>query len=134
MKRKLLSTVLALAIVVALVGCGSTKNDIAPIKKPTPAAFSAATKTPEASIPAISTAGGKVGIALPTKELLSWKLDGSYMKEQLEKAGYEVDLQFAADDIPTQVSQIENMMNSGCKVLVIASVDGESLGTVLDQA
>ena len=56
------------------------------------------------------------------------------MKKQLEAAGYEVDLQCAANDIATQVSQIENMIANGCECLVIASIDGEALGTVLDQA
>ncbi len=41
---------------------------------------------------------------------------------------------FGANDIATQVSQIENMIANGCKVLVIASIDGDSLGTVLAQA
>jgi hypothetical protein len=36
--------------------------------------------------------------------------------EQLEAAGYTVDLQYAGEyDIPTQVS-IENMISSGCDV------------------
>ena len=56
------------------------------------------------------------------------------MEAQLKEAGYEVDLQYASNDIATQVSQIENMINSGCQLLVIASIDGDSLGTVLDQA
>ena len=56
------------------------------------------------------------------------------MKSELEAAGYEVDLQFASNDIATQVSQVENMINNGCQVLVIASIDGDSLGTVLAQA
>ena len=56
------------------------------------------------------------------------------MKDQLEAAGYQVDLQFASNDIATQVSQVENMINNGCQALVIASIDGDSLGTVLAQA
>jgi ABC-type xylose transport system, periplasmic component len=75
-----------------------------------------------------------VGVAMPTKDLQRWNQDGEYMKEKLEAAGYEVDLQFGANDIATQVSQIENMIANGCKVLVIASIDGDSLGTVLAQA
>ena len=59
---------------------------------------------------------------------------GTNMEAQLKEAGYEVDLQYASNDIPTQVSQIENMINSGCQMLVIASIDGDSLGTVLEQA
>ena len=121
-------------MVVALAGCGSIENETAPTNKPTPAASSAATKTPEASTPTTTPAGRKVGVTMPTKDLQRWNQDGAYIKEQLEKAGYEVDLQFAADDSSTQVSQIKNMINGGCKVLVIAAIDGDSLGTVLDQA
>ncbi len=76
----------------------------------------------------------KVGVAMPTKDLQRWNQDGANMKAELEAVGYEVDLQYAYNDIATQVSQIENMINSGCKVLVIAPIDGESLGTVLEQA
>jgi len=75
-----------------------------------------------------------VGVAMPTKDLQRWNQDGSNMKSELEAAGYEVDLQFASNDINTQVSQIENMIANGCKLLVIASIDGDSLGTVLEQA
>ena len=75
-----------------------------------------------------------VGVAMPTKDLQRWNQDGSNMKDQLQKAGYSVDLQYAGNDIATQVSQIENMIANGCKVLVIASIDGEALGTVLAKA
>lgn len=75
-----------------------------------------------------------IGVAMPTKDLQRWNQDGENMKKQLEKAGYKVDLQFAGNDIPTQVSQVENMIAGKCDALVIASIDGESMGTVLDQA
>jgi len=87
--------------------------------------------------PATNTAvaaGTKVGVAMPTKDLQRWNQDGDNMKKKLEEAGYVVDLQYASNDVPTQVSQIENMISSGCKVLVIASIEGDSLGTVLEQA
>ena len=76
----------------------------------------------------------KVGVSMPTKDLQRWNQDGANMKAQLEKAGYTVDLQYAANDIPTQVSQLENMITSGCKVLVIASIDGTALSNVLETA
>ncbi len=76
----------------------------------------------------------KVGVAMPTKDLQRWNQDGDNMKKSLEEAGYTVDLQYANDDVATQVSQIENMITSGCDVLVIASIDGGSLGTVLAEA
>lgn len=56
------------------------------------------------------------------------------MKAELEAAGYKVDLQYASNDVQTQVSQIENMISNGCQMLVIASIDGSSLGEPLGQA
>ena len=76
----------------------------------------------------------KVGVAMPTKDLQRWNQDGANMEKLLKEAGYDVDLQYASNDINTQVTQIENMIASGCDVLVIASIDGDSLGTVLEQA
>ena len=76
----------------------------------------------------------KVGVAMPTKDLQRWNQDGANMEKLLKEAGYDVDLQYASNDINTQVTQLENMIASGCDVLVIASIDGDSLGTVLEQA
>ena len=56
------------------------------------------------------------------------------MKAELEAKGYEVDLQYAGNDSATQASQIENMIANGDQLLVVASIDGDSLGTVLAQA
>ena len=77
---------------------------------------------------------GTVGVAMPTKSSERWIADGNNIKKQLEKAGYKVDLQYAEDDIPTQVSQVENMITKGDTVLVIAAIDGTALGDVLKQA
>ena len=76
----------------------------------------------------------KVGVSMPTKDLQRWNQDGDYMKSELEAAGYDVDLQYAANDVATQLSQVENMINSGCDVLVIAAIEGSSLGEALDMA
>jgi putative multiple sugar transport system substrate-binding protein len=78
--------------------------------------------------------GKKIGVAMPTKDLQRWNQDGDNMKKQLEAAGYQVDLQYANNEIAQQVSQIENMITGGCDALVIASIDGYSLGTVLADA
>ncbi|MDO4522101.1 MAG: sugar ABC transporter substrate-binding protein [Eubacteriales bacterium] len=78
--------------------------------------------------------GEKIGVAMPTQDLQRWNQDGANMKAQLEEKGYEVDLQYAGNDVATQVSQIENMIANGDQVLVIASIEGDSLGTVLAQA
>ena len=68
---------------------------------------------------------------MPTKSSERWIQDGDAVKEQLEEQGFTVDLQYAEDDIPTQVSQIENMITKGAKALIIASIDGTTLSEVL---
>ncbi len=83
--------------------------------------------------------GGKdgaktIGVCMPTKDLQRWNQDGANMEKELKDAGYKVDLQYASNDIPTQVSQIENMIANNVDLLVIASIEGDSLGTVLAQA
>ena len=123
--KKLLALLLAATMTLSLAACGGGE-----------------TSAPESTTPAETTpaetgsaeGGNLVGVAMPTKDLQRWNQDGENMKAQLEAAGYTVDLQYAANDIATQVSQIENMVANGCEVLVIASIDGEALGTALDQA
>lgn len=77
---------------------------------------------------------GAVGIAMPTQSSLRWISDGNELKTALEAKGYTVDLQFAEDDIPNQLAQIENMVTKGVKALVIGSIDGTTLSAVLQQA
>ena len=77
---------------------------------------------------------GSVGIAMPTQSSLRWISDGNELKAALEAKGYSVDLQYAEDDIPNQLAQIENMVTKGVKALVVASIDGTTLSSVLQQA
>lgn len=78
--------------------------------------------------------GGIIGVAMPTQQSERWIADGNNVKAQLEELGYQVDLQYANDDIPTQVSQIENMITSGANALIVASIDGTTLTDALQQA
>ena len=77
---------------------------------------------------------GTVGIAMPTKSSSRWISDGESMVKLFEEAGYGTDLQYAEDDIPNQLAQIENMITKGVKVLVIAAIDGTTLSNALDNA
>ncbi len=77
---------------------------------------------------------GYVGIAMPTKSSARWIADGNNMVKQFEEAGYETDLQYAEDDIPNQLAQIENMITKGVDVLVIAAIDGTTLTSALANA
>ncbi|KQP04328.1 multiple monosaccharide ABC transporter substrate-binding protein [Pseudorhodoferax sp. Leaf265] len=77
---------------------------------------------------------GLVGISMPTKSSARWIDDGNNMVKVLKERGYKADLQYADDDIPNQLAQIENMVTKGAKVLVIASIDGTTLSKALQNA
>ncbi|MEO6855285.1 MAG: substrate-binding domain-containing protein, partial [Rhodoferax sp.] len=77
---------------------------------------------------------GTIGISMPTKSSARWIADGDNMVKVLKDRGYKTDLQYADDDIPNQLAQIENMVTKGVKVLVIASIDGTTLSKVLQNA
>ena len=87
-----------------------------------------------ASFIAMQAAAETVGISMPTKSSARWISDGKAMEEQFAAAGYATDLQYAEDDIPNQLAQIENMITKGVKVLVIAAIDGTTLSNALDNA
>ena len=130
--KKLIALLLALVMVVGLVACGAKEEAAAPAATE---AAPAATEAAKEEAPAAPAEEAQlIGVAMPTKDLQRWVQDGDNMKSQLEAAGYQVDLQYAANDIPTQVSQLQNMIANGCEVLVIACIDGFSLGTVLAEA
>ena len=97
----------------------------------------AAVSRPARPPPAAATGGGDgglIGVAMPTKSSERWIADGNALKETLEEQGFTVDLQYAEDDIPTQVTQIENMITKGAEALIIASIDGTTLTKVLQEA
>ncbi len=77
---------------------------------------------------------GLVGVSMPTKSSARWIDDGNNMVKYLKEAGYTADLQYAEDDIPNQLAQIENLVTKGAKVLVIAAIDGTTLSDVLQKA
>ncbi len=77
---------------------------------------------------------GLVGVAMPTKTSSRWIADGNSMVKALAEKGYKADLQYADDDIPNQLAQIENMITKGAKVLVIAAIDGTTLSNALQKA
>jgi putative multiple sugar transport system substrate-binding protein len=116
MRKGLVRVVSALAVVAALAsaGCGRSTT----------------TET-------TGTGGersGTVGIAMPTKSSERWVADGNNMAEKFKELGYEADLQYGDDVVQNQVSQIENMITKGVKVLVIAPIDSSSLTDTLQRA
>ena len=97
-------------------------------------ACSNAGSSASAGTSAAAGGGGLVGIAMPTKSSARWIADGDNLVKSLKELGYETDLQYAEDDIPTQLNQVENMITKGAKVLVIAAIDGTTLTDTLKKA
>ena len=115
MFKKLLGfAAVATASAMVLAGCAST-----------------ATETTEGGEEA---AGGLIGVSMPTQSSTRWISDGESIKAEMEAQGFEVDLQYAEDDIPTQVAQLEGMLTKGAKALIIAAIDGTQLTDVLQAA
>lgn len=109
---RLAAAVTATALVLA--GCGSSEKTV--------------DQQPE------SAEGALVGVTMPTRSSERWIHDGDNIRKALEELGYEVDLQYAENDIPTQANQIENQITKGARVLIVASIDGTALTSQLQQA
>src|SRR6187402_3347936 len=110
----------SIVLATALAACGSSEKTV--------------DQAPAAGASGAAAAGSLVGVTMPTKSSERWIHDGDNIKAALEKLGYTVDLQYAENDIPTQVNQIENQITRGAKLLVIASIDGTALTSQLQEA
>jgi putative multiple sugar transport system substrate-binding protein len=115
---RLATAAVGLTMVAAMSACGS----------------SAKTTDGGATTKAGDNKGALVGVTMPTKSSERWINDGNNVKSALEKLGYKVDLEYAENDIPTQVNQLENQITKGAKLLIIASIDGTAITTQLQEA
>lgn len=115
--KKFLVLCLALMMSVVMAGCGGSSSG-----------------SSGGSGSGAPSKGVKIGVSMPTKSLQRWNQDGANMMSKLKEKGYDVDLQFAENKVESQVSQIENMITKGCKVIVVGAIDGGSLSSVLDEA
>ena len=129
--RKLFLIIFALFFALFLTACSSSED--APSEEASTSAESSTSE--EAAEPVETTGEGySIGISMPTKSSSRWISDGESMVQFFEEKGYETDLQYAEDDIPNQLAQIENMVTKGVDVLIIAAIDGTTLSDVLQQA
>ena len=98
--------------------------------------FAAAVAVGLLALTGVANAADKVtvGIAMPTKSSARWIADGDNIVKVLQGKGFNTDLQYADNDIPNQLAQIENMITKSEKVLVIAAIDGTTLSDALQKA
>lgn len=118
--RKLVAFAATAALALTLTACGQNAG---------PAATGSGTASGGAA-----AEKGTIGVAMPTKTSERWIKDGEYLKKTLEEAGYTVNLQYANDEIPTQVTQVSDMVTKKNQVLVIAAIDGVALKGALADA
>jgi len=74
--------------------------------------------------------GSLIGVALPDKTSENWVLAGKLFTDDLKKAGFKADVQYApsSNTAAEQASQISTMNTKGAKVLIIGAFDGKQLG------
>jgi putative multiple sugar transport system substrate-binding protein len=137
-KQSMLLITVFMLISVLFTSCAPAATPAPAAAEPAAAAPAAveATKAPEATAPAAAAPAAQklVGISMPTKTSTRWISDGESMVKAFEALGYKAELQFADNDIPNQLAQIENMVTKGANILVIASIDGTTLSDVLQKA
>ncbi len=126
--KKVIALILVAVLSVGLLAACGTSTDTSS------SAASSAASTDSAKATDTATGGQLIGVAMPTQSLQRWNQDGANMKKELEAKGYKVDLQYANNDVNTQIQQIENMIVKGSKVVVIAAIDGSALSDVLKKA
>lgn len=138
---RLIAIILMLSLSLSLMtGCGNSRrhddDDEEDIEVSTQEAKETKSKKVTEETEETQDASGKplIGISMPTDSVRRWAQDGEYMKRELEAAEYEVDLQFANNEVVDQYTQIFEMIDNGCEVLIIAPVDGSALGNVLKNA
>lgn len=114
--RRALVTCVGLSMALSLAACGGGRGG-----------STGAAKT-------VQNKGALVGISMPTQTDPGWKRGGDGAAAALRKAGYKVDVEYANNDIPTQVQQVSNLLAKGVKALIIAPIDGTALSNQVDQA
>ena len=81
-----------------------------------------------------SAAGVKVGLSLPTQREERWVKDRNTMVAEAKKAGIDLRVQVTDNDAAKQVSQCENLISQGIKVLILAPHDASSAAVIIDKA
>jgi putative multiple sugar transport system substrate-binding protein len=122
--RSLITMTAATAVAaLALTGCGRADEET-----PTDGASGGAGSS--AAFPEDAL----IGVSLPQKTSENWVLAENLFKDDLAKAGFKADVQFANGGVGEQQNQIQSMVTKGAKVIVVGAIDGSQLGTQVKAA
>lgn len=76
----------------------------------------------------------KIGILMHSYENERWIKDKDYLVENLTKLGAEVLLEVADNDQQKQISQAQDMINKGAKVLIVVPIDQDEAAKIVELA
>ncbi|GHU52057.1 sugar ABC transporter substrate-binding protein [Clostridia bacterium] len=82
------------------------------------------------------SAGGKiqVGVVLPEKDLPRWIQDEANFKKALDAKGITYDIKFSQGSSDTEKGNVESLVASGIKVLLICPTDGLAAASTINYA
>jgi D-xylose transport system substrate-binding protein len=75
-----------------------------------------------------------IGLSFDSLVVERWQRDMEIIIANANQEGFEVDVRIANESVERQISQIEDMIDSGVKVLVILPNDADSLSEVIIKA
>lgn len=76
----------------------------------------------------------KIGILIHSYENERWAKDKNYLVENLTRLGAEVMLESADNDQNKQISQAQNMINSGAQVLIVVPINQDGAAKIVELA
>ncbi|MCR4651657.1 MAG: sugar-binding protein [Lachnospiraceae bacterium] len=81
-----------------------------------------------------SKGGTQVGIVLPTKDEPRWLQDQKQFEKLLTEAGFTSEVLFSQGSSATEKTNVESLITSGVKVLVICAQDASAAGAAVEAA
>lgn len=135
--RKILSVLLAAAMVTSMTACGGGKTETAaPTAAPTEASKAESTEADKTEPAASKAAGGelkKIGVAfMKTDPFMVPLYDG--MKAKCDENGIELIAYYADNDIEKQISQVDDLLQQDIDGLIVMPVDFEGITPALEAA
>ncbi|NLU53169.1 MAG: sugar ABC transporter substrate-binding protein [Clostridiaceae bacterium] len=126
--KKLLVTLLILAMAVSIVACGGKTPTNEPTQQPSEQPSNSAEPTQ-------NTSGGiDIGIVLPTKDEPRWIQDETRFTEALRQTDYKVEVLFSQGDSAKEKQNVEALIAKGIKVLIICPHDGAAAAAAAEAA
>lgn len=133
--KKVLIILLTLAMVLCLfAGCGSSDSSSDDSMKSDASNGSDAASDTSEPEDKESSGDVSIGVCFPSSVVTRWGMDYDVMKGLCDEKGYTINVQYADDNVATQISQMESFISQGVNVIIITPVDGQALAATCDKA